>query len=294
MMNDRLRISALFAAAALAVGCVSSELASNNTIAAENEMQRSKEGQAPLNRPFFDNLPADFEVPVDDAGKLLLREYGAVFVARGGATPPSKVVFRDEQDVLDFQRRVGSKTARLGSVGVTLQPAALDALVAASNMARSKKLSITPRGADSARRGYDQTVSLWGSRVNPGLAFWTAKGKITRQQADAIRRMSAFEQVPVILGLEQSGMFFAKDLSKSIIYSVAPPGTSQHLAMLAFDVAEFNDPRVRAILNDHGWYQTVVSDLPHFTYLGVAESELPGLGLKKVTNTARTFWVPDI
>ncbi|QQS33246.1 MAG: hypothetical protein IPM50_01300 [Acidobacteriota bacterium] len=294
MLKSRYVTIALFVAVVLAVGCVSSEIASNNTKAAPNELSRSEEQMQQQKQPFFQNLASDFEMPVDDAGKLLLREYGAVFVARGGATPPHKVVFMDEEDVLAFQRRAGSKSARFGSANVTLQPAALDALVAAANKARAQKLSITPRGSDSARRGYNQTVTLWGSRVGPGLAHWQARGKLTKQEADAIRAMTAFEQVPVILGLESKGLYFAKSLDKSIIYSVAPPGTSQHLAMLAFDVAEFNNPRVRAILNEHGWFQTVVSDLPHFTYIGVSEEELPALGLKKIVNSGRTFWVPDI
>ena len=64
--------------------------------------------------------------------------------------------------------------------------------------------------------------------------------------------------------------------------------------MLAFDVAEFDDERVRAVLARHGWHQTVTSDLPHFTYLGVTESELQGLGLKRSVHADRVFWVPDI
>jgi hypothetical protein len=51
---------------------------------------------------------------------------------------------------------------------------------------------------------------------------------------------------------------------------------------------------VRAILARHGWFQTVTSDLPHFTFLAAKESELPKLGLKAVQNANRTFWVPDI
>ena len=85
-----------------------------------------------------------------------------------------------------------------------------------------------------------------------------------------------------------------KDLAKSIIYSVAPPGASQHLSMLAFDVAEFNEPQVRKIMSEHLWYQTVVSDLPHFTYLGIAEADLEGAGLPPVTHLDRIFWVPAI
>ncbi|MER3632026.1 MAG: hypothetical protein C4325_07590, partial [Blastocatellia bacterium] len=41
---------------------------------------------------FRANLPVDFEEPIDPSGELLLREYGAVFLARGGAIPPKKVV----------------------------------------------------------------------------------------------------------------------------------------------------------------------------------------------------------
>ncbi len=94
--------------------------------------------------------------------------------------------------------------------------------------------------------------------------------------------------------LETKGIFFAKDLSKSIIYSVAPPGTSQHLSLLAFDVLEHEDPEVREILSNAGWFQTVTSDLPHFTYLGVRKNELEKLGLRKVNNIDRSFWIPDI
>jgi hypothetical protein len=106
--------------------------------------------------------------------------------------------------------------------------------------------------------------------------------------------MSPFEQVPAVLSLEEQGIFFAKDLSKSIIYSVAPPGASQHLSMLAFDVTEFNDPKVRKILANYGWFQTVVSDLPHFTYLGSVENELKNRGLKKFVFDGREFWLPEL
>jgi len=100
--------------------------------------------------------------------------------------------------------------------------------------------------------------------------------------------------VPIVLSLEEQGIYFAKDLSKTILYSVAPPGASQHLSMLAFDVAEFNEPRVREILEAHFWYQTVPSDLPHFTFLGVPVDELQNLSLKPVIHSDRIFWVPDL
>lgn len=245
-------------------------------------------------KQFFQSLPADFAKPADDAGRLLLHEYGSVFVARGGTVPPKKVVFKDQADVRAFQSSLERSSETIGGLMVELQTPAMNALKAAIAEAQSSGLNIGPRGGDSSRRGYDETVKLWASRVNPGFVYWVGKGRVTSDEASRIKALSPFEQVPEILKLEQQGIYFAKDLSKSIIYSVAPPGTSQHLSMLALDVKEFENPRVRAILSRHGWFQTVASDLPHFTFLGVSENELPGLGLKKVTSGGRDFWVPDI
>ena len=155
-------------------------------------------------------------------------------------------------------------------------------------------MTVTPRGADAAKRDYAGTVELWASRVNPGLAHWIEQGKLDEKRAAKIRLMSPFQQVCKIFQLESNGMFFSKDLSKSIVFSVAPPGTSQHLSMLALDVAEHNDSKVRDVLANHGWFQTVVSDLPHFTFLGVSENQLPDLGLKLVSNGGRSFWLPGL
>jgi len=223
----------------------------------------------------------------------LLQEYGSMFVGRSVALP-TKIVFEGADDVLRFQNNVESAKQILGDFEIYLQRSAMADLMNALTDAASTGLSITPRGADSAKRSYEETVSLWASRVKPALKHWVGKGKITQAAADRIKGLSPYEQVPEILKLEEKGIYFAKDLSKSIIYSVAPPGASQHLAMLALDIQEFENPEVRNILAYWKWYQTVVSDLPHFTYLGVEESGLPGLGLKRVTDGGRTFWVPDI
>jgi hypothetical protein len=225
---------------------------------------------------------------------LLLREYGSVFIARGGVTPPPKIVFADQAEVIEFQSSVAIGSAVIGGFELALQGAAMEALLAAIKEAESQKLTISPRGQDSARRDYDGTVALWASRVEPALDHWVTNGRLEISDAEGIRSLTPFQQVPEILRLEAGGVWFAKDLSKSIIYSVAPPGTSQHLAMLAFDVKEFADANVREVLSRHGWFQTVVSDMPHFTYLGVAKSELDGLGLKKVNSSDQEFWVPDI
>lgn len=243
---------------------------------------------------FFRRLPEDFALGDDAAQKRLLLEYGAVFVATGGVTPPDKVVFRDEDDVAEFQSRLDIDERDIGGYPMQLQSSAMTALINAISDANASGLSISPRGPDSARRNYTDTIELWRSRVEPALVHWVGNGKMTEGQAAAIRSLEPYDQVAEIFALEAEGIYFAKDLSKSIIYSVAPPGASQHLALLAFDVQEFDNPDVRKILSKHCWYQTVVSDLPHFTFLGVGEDRLADRGLKKVTDGVRDFWVPDL
>ena len=243
---------------------------------------------------FSANLPSGFNMPSDDVGKLLLKEYGSVFVARGGATPPSTVVFHDDNAVSSFQGSLSRASDTVGGVSIELQSPAMKALKEAVVEAGQNGVSITPRGPDAARRAYADTVELWKSRVDPALTYWSGKGRISAADVQRIKALSPYDQVSEVFKLESQGMYFSKDLSKPIIYSVAPPGASQHLSMLALDVSEYDNPKVRDILARHGWFQTVVSDLPHFTYLGVSESDLSKLGLKKVTDGGRTFWVPDI
>jgi hypothetical protein len=290
MKNQRLFV--ITTTLIIGAGCWSIGSKAEPTV--EPQTQTENMTESTQKKGFLENLPKGFEQPTDEAGRLLLREYGAVFLARNGAVPPKKVVFKDEADVTAFQSTLKRSIEQIGGLNVELQTAAMTALKEAQAEARQSNLTISPRGADSSRRGYDQTVSLWASRVNPGFTHWVGKGRVTAAEANRIKALSPYQQVPEILRLERDNIFFARDLSKSIIYSVAPPGTSQHLSMLALDVKEFENANVRSILAKHGWFQTVVSDLPHFTYIGVPESELSGLGLKKVINGGRVFWIPDI
>ncbi len=245
-------------------------------------------------RRFKAHLPANFQIPRDAVGRRIFKEYGALFVAGGGAIAPNTVIFKSEAEVAAFQACVSKARESIGGFEVELQKAAMESLKDAIKEAEQIDLTVTPRGADAAKRDYAGTVQLWASRVNPGLAHWIEQGKLNEKQATKIRALSPFEQVSEIFRLESNGMFFSKDLSKSIVFSVAPPGTSQHLSMLALDVSEHGDSRVRDILANHGWFQTVVSDLPHFTFLGASENQLSGLGLKRVADGGRSFWLPDL
>ena len=246
----------------------------------------------PANK-FLKLIPGTVRIDSEGVELLLLREYGAVFAAQGIKVPPA-VIFRSEKEVVEFQSLLRVSTVEICGYEMTLQKPAMMALQNAVEETASLGFTISPRGQDSAARNYLETVALWLSRVEPGLDHWMTEGKISLDDCTRIRKLQPADQVNEILALERKGIHFAKDLSKSIIYSVAPPGASQHLSLLAFDVAEFEQADVRTILARHGWFQTVISDLPHFTYLGAEESELPGRGLKRVQSHDRTFWIPDI
>ena len=233
--------------------------------------------------------------PDDQVARRVLHDYGAMFVGTQDVLPPPLCVFINEDQVARFQSEAGFTAANIGEAVIELQPAAMAALLQARAAAHAEGLEISPRdGAEAARRSYADTVRLWNSRFLPALEHWTRVDRLSAQQAESLRSLPIPEQVPEVLELEQEGIFFSKDLSKSVLYSIAAPGTSQHIAMLAFDANEFHEPRVREILAQHGWFQTVLSDLPHFTFLGLAAEELPGRGLKSVAAEGQTFWIPDV
>lgn len=231
----------------------------------------------------------------DAVSQRILEDYGAVFVAAPGVMPPPVCIFQSEADVVKFQNAARFTSAIIGGAHIELQPAAMEALQAAREEARGEGLDITPRGGtEAARRSYQDTVRLWDTRFLPALSYWMKRGRLTKEQVEHLKTLSLTDQVREVLELEKSGIYFSKDFSKSILYSIAAPGTSQHIMMLALDVDQFTDARVREILARHGWFQTVKSDLPHFTYLGLSEAELPARGLRKVKSGSQLFWIPNV
>ena len=231
----------------------------------------------------------------DPVARRLLAEYGAMFLAEQSVLVPSVCVFRNAVEVAEFQRQAQPRATVIGDTVIELQGVALVKLLAARAEAQRAGLDITPRdGAEAARRGYEDTLRLWASRVEPALAYWLASGCMTADEATRVRALAPTAQTAAVLELEARGLFCSKDFAKSILYSVAAPGASQHLAMLAFDAAEFTNAQVRATLARHGWFQTVRSDLPHFTFLGVREKELPDLGLRRFVEHGQTFWLPAV
>jgi hypothetical protein len=258
-----------------------------------------------LNSPFYralDEALAERGQTVDSicpsgdlAARRVLHDYGAMFVGSKDILPPPVCVFTSEAEVTEFQTAAGWAGAKIGDGVIELQPAAMTGLLKARAAARSEGLDISPRdGAEGARRNYADTVRLWNSRFLPALDHWQSKGRLSPDDVERLRGLSVWQQVAEVLELEKDGIFFSKDLSKSILYSIAAPGASQHIAMLAFDINEFCVERVRQLLAEYGWFQTVLSDLPHFTFLGLREDQLPSRGLKCVEVGSQQFWIPDV
>jgi hypothetical protein len=233
--------------------------------------------------------------PSDPVARRILEEYGAIFVADKKVTPPPVCMFSNEEQVTKFQDDAGFEVGVIGFDEVELQPEALRQLNKAREEAQKEGLDITPRdGAEAGRRNYEDSVRLWNSRFEPALDYWLSQGRLTAEQVARLKSLPLKEQVGEVLELENAGIYFSKDLSKSILYSIAAPGTSQHIAMLAFDVNEFENPRIREIMAKHGWFQTVLSDLPHFTFLGLKEKDLPKHGLRSVEINGQVFWIPNV
>jgi hypothetical protein len=233
--------------------------------------------------------------PSDPVARRVLEDYGAMFVANKKVKPPPVCIFTSEAQVAKFQEEANYVTETIAGADVELQPEAMKHLLKAREEAQKEGFDITPRdGAEAARRSYEDSLQLWDTRFLPALDYWLAQGKLTAAQVTRLKSLTLHSQVAEVLELEKTGVYFSKDLSKSILYSIAAPGTSQHIAMLAFDVNEFSNFRVREILAKHGWFQTVLSDLPHFTFLGFKEKDLPKHGLKNVEADGQMFWIPNV
>src|SRR5215831_1888617 len=193
----------------------------------------------------------------------LMAEYGAIFVT--SAVPPPKIIFADESDVSSFQASLDTLTHLFGEHEIRLQAQAMAALKSAVAQAAGIRIGISPRSADSGGRSYEDTLALWRRNVGRGLDYWVSRGALSAEQAQAIRNMPTLGQIEAVLDLEETRqIFFSTYYDKSILQSVAAPGASQHLSLLAFDVAEYSENSVETVMAQNGWYRTVLSDLPHF------------------------------
>ncbi|WP_298920756.1 D-alanyl-D-alanine carboxypeptidase family protein [uncultured Nostoc sp.] len=186
----------------------------------------------------------------------LLRTYGAVFVNQDvGIKLPQKDIFANEQETQKFQA-----TLTMGHVDNTndcyLQKSAADAL----NKARIQEHIPLKSGYGSGdcTRTFNTNLRFWYKYANNQILTKVQQGKEIK-----------------ILGL------------------VAPPGTSQHLWGLAIDL-RVGTKEQRKALNQNGWFQTVENDVPHWTYVGLLEDNLPLFGFKKQVIRGITYWITPL
>ncbi|MGF1935152.1 MAG: D-alanyl-D-alanine carboxypeptidase family protein [Nostoc sp. ChiQUE02] len=186
----------------------------------------------------------------------LLRTYGAVFVNQDVEIKlPQKDIFANEQETQEFQA-----TLTMGHVDGTndcyLQKSAANAL----NKARIQQQIPLKSGYGSGdcTRTFNTNLRFWHKYANNQILTKVQQGKETK-----------------ILGL------------------VAPPGTSQHLWGLAIDL-RVGSKEQRKALNQNGWFQTVENDVPHWTYVGLTEDNLPLFGFNKQVVRGITYWITPL
>ncbi|MFN6963973.1 MAG: hypothetical protein ACK4S4_09425 [Pyrinomonadaceae bacterium] len=230
----------------------------------------------------------------ETVARRIVAEYGAVFVSRVDHLP-SGCAFRDAGQARSFRERVRTAKAAIEGIEIELQQPAMNALLQAAAVARQHRLRIAPLdGAIAGARTFEDTVKIWNKRFFPALEYWSRKGKITDEEAALAVNATPVRSLAALIEWESRGLLFGTARSSSIFSSAAPPGASQHLLLLAFDVRPPISSKLVTILAEHGWHRTVRGDSVHFTYLGADEAELPALGLERVRYRGEFYWVPKL
>ena len=228
--------------------------------------------------------------------RRIVKEYGAVFLNADAAVEmPDRCCFKNGSEVTAFQATLKISKRTIGGCTIELQRAAMNALLKAADAVDA----ITPKGACPARRSFADVQISWDETVKAATDYWranpNAEGKtLSAEEGENLASLAGESQIKRVFELEEQEFFFHPDRARSIAVYTAIPGASQHLLMLALDIEEYADEKVRAALGENGWFQTVFRDRPHFTYLGLREKDLPSLGLKTEKFEDREFWIPDI
>ena len=226
--------------------------------------------------------------------RRVFESYGAIFAATERIKLPSVCVFPSESDVRTFQKQLNTDRIEVGRFTLEFQKAAADSLRMSIEELGTQGLRVTPLdGSVAGGRTYGDTLMLWNSRVFPAIEHWRRRGRLTQYDIDQFIKLEPPMRVERVLEWETKSIFFDRSRTRSILTSTAAPGSSQHLAFVALDIVEHWNPNVRSTLNRHGWYQTVIDDPPHFTYLGLPETELPSRGLHMIAKGGHFYWVPN-
>ncbi|HLO87897.1 MAG TPA: D-alanyl-D-alanine carboxypeptidase family protein [Nostocaceae cyanobacterium] len=186
---------------------------------------------------------------------ILLRAYGSVFLNQDfNIRLPQKVLLNNEQETKEFQSTLTMVRVD-GTRECFLQKPAADALNKAKLL---QNIRLKSGNVGDCTRTFALNQRFWQKYANNRTLNAVKQGRETR-----------------ILGV------------------VAPPGSSQHLWGLAIDLQVYS-PLQREALNQNGWFQTVENDVPHWTYLGLAEEDLPNFGLRPKVVRGITYWLTPI
>lgn len=227
----------------------------------------------------------------------IIAEYGAVFLNADAAVKmPDRCRFADEAEVAAYNAEINVSKKTIGGKLIELQKAAMDSLL---KVAARTGGAITPKGSNPARRSFAAVQISWDKTIDAGADYWTknansAGHRLSAEQAETLKSLTGEAQIKTVLELEARGFLFHPEHDRSVTVYTAIPGASQHLLMLALDVEEYADEKARAAFAENGWFQTVYRDRPHFTYLGVKQSDLPALGLETKQFEGRDFWIPKV
>ncbi len=187
---------------------------------------------------------------------ILLRAYGAVFANQESEIKlPPKVILANEQETREFQSTL-KMTKINGTHDCYLQQPAAAAFNQAQIQANIRLKS--GHGNGDCTRTFATNFRFWYKYANNQTLARVRQGQETK-----------------ILGL------------------VAPPGASQHLWGLAIDL-NISNQKQRKALNQHGWFQTVENDLPHWTYINFPEENLSLFGFKKKVVRGITYWTTPL
>jgi D-alanyl-D-alanine carboxypeptidase len=187
---------------------------------------------------------------------IMLRQYGAPFITQNSTIKlPPKVFFPNAQETRSYQATLLMSRVNSGN-NCFLQNGAADAF----NIA-DKQINIPLKsgyGSGDCTRTYETNLRFWNKYANKSTLERVKQGRET-----------------------------------AILNVVAPPGTSQHLWGLAIDL-RVSTAAQRKALNQNGWFQTVETDTPHWTYLGVPEQKLPEFGFNKKIVRGITYWLTPL
>jgi LAS superfamily LD-carboxypeptidase LdcB len=235
----------------------------------ENSDRQCPDSSTSINTPFIPNQQLDDQqrfletvakkmpiVPeIDTFQYTLLRSYGTVFINQKSEIKlPQTIIFDNEAETQNFQDTISIALVD-GTQECYLQKAAAEALNKAKVL---ENIALKSGYAGDCLRNFATTLNFWNKYANE----------------DTLARVKAGQET-------------------KILSLVAPPGTSQHLWGLAIDL-QVSTPAQGQALNENGWFQTVANDIPHWTYLGWSEDDLPKFGLQQKIVQGIKYWVTPI